>query len=138
MTTAKRDTLSTCLHCGHPIQQDGIGRTRQYCSDACKTAACRQRRRRQHRQNYAEVSAVYLAEKIGELQAENEYPAGDALRRLASDHGVQLDEALIQASEAKARQLTVSLDALLGFSNAATVTKWEAGSTGRGVSEVQP
>ena len=136
--TAKRDTRSTCLQCGAPFQQDGIGRTRQYCSAACKTAACRQRRRRQHRQSYAEVSAVYLAEKIGELQAEREYRAGDALRRLASDHGVQLDEARIQAAEAKAERLTSSLEALLGFSNAASVTKRQAESTGRGVSEVLP
>ena len=136
--TAKRDAFSTCLQCGEAFRQDGIGRTRQYCSAACKTAACRQRKHAQYRQLYAEVSAVYLAAKVGELQAENEYRAGDALRRLASDHGVELDEARIQAAEAHARQVTLSIDALLGFSNAASVTKWQAEGTGRGVSEVHP
>ena len=37
----KRDTFTTCPVCGEIFKQDGIGRMRKYCSDACKMKAHR-------------------------------------------------------------------------------------------------
>ena len=39
--TAKRHTISTCPVCGEVFKQDGIGRMRKFCSDACKMRAHR-------------------------------------------------------------------------------------------------
>jgi len=87
----KRKTVSRCVVCGHSIQQDGIGRMRQYCSDACKQEAYR-RRRRPAQVYSAEVSHTYLEEKIGRYQAELDFGAATALRELAAAHKITVRE----------------------------------------------
>jgi hypothetical protein len=37
--------VSTCHHCGKPLEYSGSGRRRRYCSDACKQRAARRRKR---------------------------------------------------------------------------------------------
>ena len=132
--TAKRDTVSTCLHCGHAFMQDGIGRTRQYCGAACKTAACRERRRKQYRQRYAEISASHMESTIGEYEGCGDIAGGDALRRLATYAGLALDERRIDAASKAAQNLQGAVNLFFGFGNTPSVTKWDVEAGGRGVS----
>ena len=113
--TAKRNTTSTCPHCGKSFRQDGIGRTRLFCSDACKTAAHRAAQRQHRATHYAEVSAHYLAGEIGTYEGSGDYAGADALRRLAAHHRLTLDEARITAKRTEAERLQHSLDALSSF-----------------------
>jgi predicted nucleic acid-binding Zn ribbon protein len=123
--TAKRDTTSTCPHCGQAFKQDGIGRTRLFCSDACKTAACRQRKRSAART--ALVDASYLDDKIGQLTALGEHTAAETLRQLAADFHMVLDAKRIATAQRAENDSRAAMEAFMQWAgekrNMASVTK---------------
>ena len=95
--TPKRDVVTQCPVCGDSFQQDGVGRMRKYCSDACKQRA--HRKAHSHpspRRQYVTVRVEYLDMHIGFALARGEYGAADALRSLARNFGAQLDEDAIR------------------------------------------
>ena len=90
---AKRDTFTTCPVCGEVFRQDGVGRMRSYCSDACKMKAHRrQEAGKPKRKEVNEVRTGYLEAQIAHHEARQEWAAVDALRNLARHIGAPIDE----------------------------------------------
>ena len=133
--TAKRDMQSICPVCGQPFRQDGNGRMRQYCTDACKTAACRQRKRSACRATV--VDASYLDDKIGQLTALGEHTAAETLRQLAADYHMVLDEKRIAAAQRAENDSQATMAAFMQWASekrdTSSVTKRQVGSAGREV-----
>ena len=98
---AKRDTFTTCPVCGESFRQDGIGRMRTYCSDACKMKAHRRSEAgKPKRKEVNEVRTDYLEAQIAYYEARQEWAAVDALRNLARHIGAPIDETAIAARRA--------------------------------------
>ena len=90
---AKRNTYSTCPVCGESFRQDGIGRMRTYCSDACKMKAHRRHEAgKPKRKEVNEVRTGYLEAQIAHHEARQEWAAVDALRNLARHIDAPIDE----------------------------------------------
>ena len=101
---AKRNTYSTCPVCGESFRQDGIGRMRTYCSDACKMKAHRrQEAGKPKRKEVCEVRTDHLEAQIAYYEARQEWAAVDALRNLARHISAPIDEIAIAARCADAR-----------------------------------
>ena len=82
----KRDTHTTCPVCGEIFQQDGIGRMRKFCSDACKMKAHRRVITRQPvRKEINQIRTDYLEKEIGYAQARQDYAAEETLRMVARE-----------------------------------------------------
>jgi len=93
-TTAKRDTFSTCPTCGESFRQDGIGRMRTYCSDACKMKAHRRKvANKPPRKELNIIRTDYLEQQIGFYEARRDYSAVDAVRAIAREAFAPIDEA---------------------------------------------
>ena len=116
MQTTKKpkcETYSTCSVCGHGFMQDGVGRQRTHCSDACKQAAYRQRRRSAARA--AMVDASYLDDKIGWLTALGEHTAAETLRQLAADFRMVLDEKRIASAVSRENDNQATMQAFMNW-----------------------
>ena len=82
----KRDTFSICPVCGENFRQDGIGRMRKFCSDACKMKAHRRVIARQPvRKEINQIRTDYLEKEIGYAQARQDYAAEETLRMVARE-----------------------------------------------------
>ena len=92
--TAKRHTISTCPVCGEVFKQDGIGRMRKFCSDACKMRAHRRQANSTtpHRKEINEVRTDYLEQQIAYYEARRDYGAIDATRGIARHVSAPIDE----------------------------------------------
>lgn len=112
--TAKRDTETTCTVCHKTFRQDGIGRMRHYCSDACKQEAYRQRRKPPVTTEAA-VNSHYLEQEIGRYMSEDEFMAAEALRKLAEAHKIAIREDRVTHWYEYHEQGRRSLAALLQF-----------------------
>lgn len=109
--TAKRDTFTTCPVCGETFRQDGIGRMRKFCSDACKMKAHRRAASgKPARREYNTLRTDYLESHIAFYRAKRDYGAEDALRTLARDVSAPIDETEIEKwRKIYATELTRSL-----------------------------
>ena len=96
MTTyirAKRDTFTTCPVCGDVFRQDGIGRMRTYCSDACKMKAHRRKATgKLQRKELNTVRTDYLEQQIALYEAMKRYDAVDAMRAVAREVSAPISE----------------------------------------------
>lgn len=89
----KRDTFSTCPVCGEIFQQDGIGRTRKYCSDACKMKAHRRViARKPVRKELNTIRTDYLEKQIGYAQAKSDYAAEETLIMVAREVSAPIEQ----------------------------------------------
>ena len=97
--TAKRNTVSTCPICGEVFRQDGIGRMRKFCSDACKQKAHRRAAQpapaAPRRREICEVRTEYIEQSIALAEARRDYGAVDTMRSLARHIGAPIDAAQI-------------------------------------------
>ncbi len=88
----KRDTFSICPICDKRFKQDGIGRNRTYCSDACRQKAHRQATAKpSKRKELYTVRLDYLESQIALYEATGNYGAVDAMRALARRIGAPID-----------------------------------------------
>ena len=92
----KRDTFSICPVCGENFRQDGIGRMRKFCSDACKMKAHRRVITRQPvRKEINQIRTDYLEKEIGFAQARHDSTAEDTLRMIAREVSAPIEQAKI-------------------------------------------
>ena len=95
-TDAKRNQFTICPVCGETFRQDGIGRYRTYCTDACRMKA--HRRKVAHKPARKELNTIrtdYLEQQIGYHEARCEYAAVDALRGVAREVSAPIDSARV-------------------------------------------
>ena len=93
---AKRDTFTTCPSCGESFRQDGIGRYRTYCSDACKMKAHRRQiTGKSKRKEQCTIRTDYLEKEIGFYSARKDYSAEEALRGVAREVSAPIEESKI-------------------------------------------
>jgi hypothetical protein len=91
--TAKRDTWTTCPVCGEVFRQDGIGRMRKFCSDACKQKAHRRTiARNPVRKELNTVRTDYLEQQIAFYEARRDFVTVDAMRGLARHVSAPISE----------------------------------------------
>ena len=91
-TDAKRNQFTVCPVCGETFRQDGIGRYRTYCTDACRMKA--HRRKVAHRPTRKELNTIrtdYLESKIAFAQAKGDYAAEETLRMVARHVSAPID-----------------------------------------------
>ncbi|MFN8495686.1 MAG: hypothetical protein U0350_49295 [Caldilineaceae bacterium] len=109
---AKRDMISTCPTCEQAFQQDGIGRMRVYCSDACKQKAHRKKHaspKRTRRQVYT-VRRSTFERVAGLYAAKGAYDGVTAIEYLASQLWMELDQTSIESYR---KQFAATLDSWL-------------------------
>ena len=100
--THKRDTFDVCPVCDKHFLQDGIGRNRVYCSDACRQKAHRQATAKPNkRREHFTVRLDYIESQIALYEATGNYGAVDAMRTLARRIGAQLDESNVAERRAQ-------------------------------------
>ncbi len=110
-----KDLWLTCEHCGWQGLVYYKTRPPTYCSDACRAAAYRARKRdklqaagrhvSRKRREFNRVRTSYLEGQIAYYRARRNYDAAQALYRLARDVAAPIDEQIIQekAQEIAAR-----------------------------------
>lgn len=103
------DTMKTCPICHEPVAQDGIGRRRLYCSDACKQTAYRSRHQHKHparqknRREYNTVRTDKLENRIAFYEAQQRYIEAEAIRWLASEISAPISDDEIRRAVAMYR-----------------------------------
>ena len=114
MIDTENETI--CKVCGRPITQTGRGpRKRQYCSDACKERAYRERKAEPERQEWRQRWAGYSQVTQGVLEAIlREAPEVLDLVIVAIEFERQgaKEQAQVTAATQKLRELQARLDAL--------------------------